>query len=231
MAGAAHAQGAATAAPATPAATTVQLSLPSQPLAQSLGALSRQFGTSIGGESSLLEGRTAPAVRGAVTLQQALERVLAGSGLTFVRSSASALTVIRATAGGNSATTLPSVTVTADAEEAATGHVPGYIARRSTAGSKTDTPIIETPQSVSVVTSDFIEASGATRMKEALAYTPGINVSPWGADSRFDWTILRGFDAQAPGYYLDGLQLRNNNGWAIWQTENYGTERIEVLRG
>ncbi|MGJ7529651.1 TonB-dependent siderophore receptor [Variovorax sp. GB1P17] len=227
MAGAARAQDAAAAAPA---AAAVQLSLPVQPLAQSLGALSRQFGTSIGGESSLLEGRTAPAVRGAVTLQQALERVLAGSGLTFVRSGASALTVIRATAGGGTST-LPPVTVTADAEEAATGHVPGYIARRSTAGSKTDTPIIETPQSVSVVTSDFIEASGATRLKEALAYTPGINVSPWGADSRFDWTILRGFDAQTPGYYLDGLQLRNNNGWAIWQTENYGTERIEVLRG
>ena len=227
MGGTAHAQEASASPPSAP--TAVSLSLPSQPLAQALGVLSRQYGTAIGGESSLLEGRTAPAVRGTVTLQQALERVLAGSGLTVVRSGASGFTVIRAAAAGT--TTLAPVTVTADAEETATAHMPGYIARRNTTGSKTDTPIIETPQSISVVTADFIEATGATRLKEALAYTPGINVSPWGADSRFDWTILRGFDAQAPGYYLDGLQLRNNNGWAIWQTESYGTERVEVLRG
>ena len=224
MGGPAHAQG----APAASSAT-LQLALPAQPLAQSLGVLSRQYGIAIGGESSLLEGRTAPAVRGAVTLQQALERVLAGSGLGYVRNGDAAFTVVRASAGDTGA--LPPIVVTAGAEETATGHVPGYSARRATAGSKTDTPIIETPQSISVVTSDFIEATGATRLKESLAYTPGINVSPWGADSRFDWTILRGFDAQAPGYYLDGLQLRNNNGWAIWQTESYGTERVEVLRG
>ena len=82
-----------------------------------------------------------------------------------------------------------------------------------------------------MVTADFIRETGASRLKESLAYTPGINTLPWGADTRFDWTIIRGFDAQAPGYYLDGLQLRNNNSWAVWQTEVYGAERIEVLRG
>ena len=219
----ARAQGAPAASPAT-----LQLALPAQPLAQSLGMLSQQYGVAIGAEASLLEGRTAPALRGAATLQQALDQVIAGSGLAYVRNGAAAFTVVRAAAASSA---LPPVVVTAAAEESATGHVVGYVARRSTTGSKTDTPIVETPQSISVITSDFIEATGATRLKESLAYTPGINVSPWGADSRFDWTILRGFDAQAPGYYLDGLQLRNNNGWAIWQTESYGTERVEVLRG
>ncbi|WZB75257.1 TonB-dependent receptor plug domain-containing protein [Achromobacter insuavis] len=107
----------------------------------------------------------------------------------------------------------------------------GYVASRSATGTKTDSSILETPQSISVVTADFIRETGASRLKESLAYTPGINTLPWGADTRFDWTIIRGFDAQTPGYYLDGLQLRNNNSWAVWQTEVYGAERIELLRG
>lgn len=104
-------------------------------------------------------------------------------------------------------------------------------AAHSTTGAKTDTPIIETPQSVSVVTSDFIQTIGATRLKDALAYTAGVNTSPWGDESQYDWLYIRGADAYSPGFYKDGLQLRNVGTWSVWQTENYGTERLEILRG
>ncbi|WP_237357756.1 TonB-dependent siderophore receptor [Piscinibacter gummiphilus] len=131
-----------------------------------------------------------------------------------------------------SGTTLPAVKVRArDEAETGTGPVRGYVAKRSTAGTRTDTPIVETPQSISVVTADRIEAMGATNVKDALSYTPGINSSPWGDDTQYDWIYIRGFDAYSPGFYLDGLALRNAGSWAVWQTENYGTERIEVLRG
>jgi iron complex outermembrane receptor protein len=44
--------------------------------------------------------------------------------------------------------TLPEVKVKAEAEqETATGPVKGYVARASATGTKTDTPLIETPQS------------------------------------------------------------------------------------
>ena len=154
--------------------------------------------------------------------------LLQGQGLRVVRGNGGAYSLRPAQADG--ATTLPAVTVTGTAETAWSA-VDGYVATRSATGTKTDSTILETPQSISVVTADFIKESGASRLKESLAYTPGINTSPWGADTRFDWTIIRGFDAQTPGYYLDGLQLRNNNSWAVWQTEVYGAERIEVLRG
>ncbi len=125
---------------------------------------------------------------------------------------------------------LPAVTVKDSAEDD-NGRVSGYSARRSRTGSKTDTPIIETPQSVSVVTADRIEAIGATTVRDALGYTPGINISPYGADSRYDWLNIRGFDAYAPGFYQDGLPLRNANTFATWKVEPYGAERIDVLRG
>ena len=125
---------------------------------------------------------------------------------------------------------LPAVTVSADSEDSGTGHVNGYVAKRSTTGSKTDTPIIETPQSISVITADQISTMGASRLTDALAYTAGVKNFD-GYDSRYDWLTLRGFDAYSPGFYLDGMQMRNNAGYSVWRLEGYGAERIEVLRG
>jgi iron complex outermembrane receptor protein len=127
---------------------------------------------------------------------------------------------------------LPTISVRGKAEETATSPVPGYTARRSATGTKTDTPIIETPQSISVITAERVEAIGATTLRDAMGYTPGINISPWGTDARYDnWIFMRGFDAYKPGFNLDGLPLRNAETWGVFQTDNYGSERIEVLRG
>lgn len=131
-----------------------------------------------------------------------------------------------------SSATLPAVKVRANTDgETAKGPVDGYLARRTATATKTDTALIETPQSVSVVTADFIDTIGAKTVKDALTYTAGVDVATNGTDSRFDWLTLRGFDAYTPGFYLDGLPMRNIGSWALWQIEPYGAERIELLRG
>lgn len=145
---------------------------------------------------------------------------------------AAALIFSTSTYANEEPTQLSGVVVNADADqETGSGPVEGYLARRSGTGMKTDTPIIETPQSIAVVTADRIEAIGATRVTEALAYTAGVNTSPWGDLPQYDWLYIRGFDAYAPGFYLDGLQMRNSGNWGLWQVENYSLERIEVIRG
>src|SRR3712207_4150798 len=68
---------------------------------------------------------------------------------------------------------LETVVVTEQAESA-TGPVNGYVATRTTSGSKTDTPILETPQAVSVVGREQIEEQGAQSVVEATRYSPGI---------------------------------------------------------
>lgn len=73
--------------------------------------------------------------------------------------------------------TLPQVTVTAGQEEQATGPVHGFVAKRSATATKTDTPITETPQSISVVTADQIATQQARSVSEALGYSSGIQVS------------------------------------------------------
>ena len=54
------------------------------------------------------------------------------------------------------------------------GPVVGYLASQSVTATKTDTPILTTPQSISVVTQDQIADQGAQNVTEALRYTPGV---------------------------------------------------------
>ncbi|GAB1717562.1 MAG: TonB-dependent siderophore receptor [Nitrobacter sp.] len=113
--------------------------------------------------------------------------------------------------------------------ERAKGHVNGYLASRSATASKTDTPILETPQSISVVTQDQIAAQGVQSVNDALRYTPGVSLESFGANTFFDFLKLRGFDAPR---YLDGLRLPNDSTtFAVPRIETYGLERLEVLKG
>lgn len=213
-------------------APATALSLLPQPLAQSLNALSRRFGVAIGGEASLLEGRMAPAVEGTLTLNQALARVLAGSGLTATRQGG-AIVIQRGGAASGGVTTLPQVTATARTlQESATGPVNGYIARRSATGTKTDTAIMETPLSVHVIAREQIEQQGAQRITQALRYTPGLSTDIRGDISRFDMLAFRGTGAVADTFqYLDGLRLPRGASYLIPQIDPYNLERVEVLKG
>lgn len=121
------------------------------------------------------------------------------------------------------------VTVT-EQGESGTGPVNGYVARRTTSGSKTDTPILETPQAISVIGRKQIEDQAAQTVMEATRYSPGIRSETFGGDPRNDWFLIRGFTAQDTGYYLDSLQLFST-AFATFKLEPYGLERIEVLRG
>lgn len=112
--------------------------------------------------------------------------------------------------------------------ETATGPVEGYTATRTATGSKTDTPILETPQSVSVITADQIKDQAARSLKEALRYTPGVVSSLNGPSSRYDEARIRGF---SPVQYLDGLALPLNQFFGTPRIEPYGLERIEALKG
>jgi iron complex outermembrane receptor protein len=110
--------------------------------------------------------------------------------------------------------------------------VNSFVAKTSSAGTKTDTPILETPQSISVVTREQLDTRDVKTMVEALQYVPGINTHIGGKDPRFDQYTIRGFNAQGNGAYRDGLkELGNADNFAHFRTETYGVERIDVLRG
>lgn len=106
--------------------------------------------------------------------------------------------------------------------------VKGFVAKTSSTATKTGTPILETQQSISVITADQLKAQDAETVGQALDYTPGVVSQPGGSDPRFDAPRIRGFDGRQ-AQYLNGLRLMRTAGAPA--IDPYQLERIEVLRG
>lgn len=121
---------------------------------------------------------------------------------------------------------LDAITITAYDE--ANGPASGYVASYNQTGTKTDTPMLETQQSVSVVTSKQIKDQGAQNLGQALNYSAGIVGQPYGDDPRFDSPIIRGMPTDE-AQYLNGLRMVR--AFAAPAIETYGLEQVEVLRG
>nr|WP_257984041.1 TonB-dependent receptor plug domain-containing protein [Ralstonia mannitolilytica] len=92
--------------------------------------------------------------------------------------------------------TLPATTAVGRGETAQSPGK-GFVAKQSAAGTKTDTPIIETPQSISVVTQQQLDDQKPRGLSEALNYTSGAFTALVGASNRYDYVALRGFNAAA----------------------------------
>ncbi|MEI5676955.1 TonB-dependent siderophore receptor [Mesorhizobium sp. CGMCC 1.15528] len=133
-------------------------------------------------------------------------------------------------AASGGAIVLDQVTIESRVENA-WGPVDGYVASRSATGSKTDTPLIETPQSISVVTADQMEAQRVESLGNALRYTPGVSGEMWGNDTRGSGLQVRGFDAWDEIFFKDGLRLKGSAFVSFLSLEPYGAERIEILHG
>ncbi|MET4319570.1 TonB-dependent siderophore receptor [Bradyrhizobium sp. RT6a] len=110
------------------------------------------------------------------------------------------------------------------------GPVHGYVAGRSSSGTKTNTPIMETPQAVSVIGAEQIRDQKANKLDEVLRYTAGVRAGTFGADTRNDWWLIRGFKSDDIGLFLDGMQLFYTS-YASWKLQTPNMERVEVLRG
>jgi iron complex outermembrane recepter protein len=168
------------------------INIAAQPLDKAIAALARQTGAQIVYSTAVVEAKTAPAVRGTLTVREALQQLLAGSGLVLRAQDDQTFTVVRAEQQG----ALPTVTVAAGAEQpTATGPVRGYAARLSASATKMDTPLLETPQSITVVGAEQIADQKAQSVTEALAYAPGVMADP-GYSNSYDVLYSRGFRLQ-----------------------------------
>jgi iron complex outermembrane receptor protein len=105
----------------------------------------------------------------------------------------------------------------------------GLVARDVTTGTKTDTPLVEMPQSVSVITREQMDLRDVQSVTEAMRYTPGVRTDAYGDNPRYDWFYIRGFRADTTGLFLDGLRF--DAGALTGRPDAWGLERIEVLRG
>jgi iron complex outermembrane receptor protein len=220
------------------AGAATAFAIPAQPLRDALLQFSTTTGVDLVYDGAIPATAQSPGASGTLTPPQALERLLTGSGFAprFIGPRSATLVAAPAALPAEAPAdtlVLPEVNVQATAWRA-WQPVEGYVAPLTTTGTKTDTPLIETPQSVGVVTRDQIDDQAALNVSQALRYTAGVlpEVRP---TSRYDSVFVRGFGGQGTSAayvnFLDGLRQQRGISYAIPTVDPWLLERIEVLRG
>ncbi len=114
-------------------------------------------------------------------------------------------------------TPLPRVTVTAEHES------DGYLVDQSRTATKTDTPFLDVPQSVSVVTRDLIRDQSMQSLADVARYVPGAGMAQ--GEGNRDTIILRGNNSTSD-FFMDGV--RDD---VEYFRDLYNLDRVEVLKG
>ena len=97
----------------------------------------------------------------------------------------------------------------------------------SFAGTKTDTPLIETPQPVTIIPAEQYLAQGSINISDTVRYSAGITANAYGRDTRVDGFIIRGVDALQ---FRDGMRDIFSF-YASITSDPYNFSRVEVVRG
>ncbi|MFT8852263.1 TonB-dependent receptor [Acetobacter orientalis] len=104
----------------------------------------------------------------------------------------------------------------------------------ASASTKTRTPIIESPQTITIVNREEIELRASPSVADALAYVAGVQAQPQGVDSRVDEVSVRGFGAggfSSNNNFVDGLRLPSGGQWTRTSFDPFALQQIEVLKG
>jgi TonB-dependent Receptor Plug Domain len=99
----------------------------------------------------------------------------------------------------------------------------GYTEDESRGATKTDTPIVEIAQAVTVITGDLMRDQAMTGVGEALRFVPGVTVAQ--GEGHRDAPVLRGNTTTAD-FFVDGVRDDLQ-----YFRDVYNTDRIEVLKG
>jgi iron complex outermembrane receptor protein len=133
------------------------------------------------------------------------------------------------------ATMVAAIVTPAAAQETASGRndiivtARNFVVQDTSAATKSKTAILETPQAISVVDSNFINALNVRTVAEALNYSSGVRSQSFGSDTRIEYYQLRGFNST--NFFKDGLVLYNAGPFLSWTTPAEGVGRLEVLKG
>lgn len=176
------------------------------PLTEALAAFARATGVTVADPGALAGTLRSGGAAGTLTDEQALHRLLAGTGVAFRYTSARAVRLERGAA-------LARVTVRAERA-------------RELASPKYTAPLRDLPQTVSVVPQQVMAQQGAVTLRDALRNVAGLTVNAGeGGVTPGDNFNVRGFSARSD-VFIDGV--RDVAGYA---RETFNVEQVEVAKG
>src|SRR5262245_47612217 len=188
-------------------ADAFQFSIPAGPLSEVLAAFERATGVKVTLAIDTIGSVQSPGVSGTLTIEQALQAIVAGTGVQFRMTSASAAFV-------DLARPSEQVDVTGRAPEAVISS-PKYTQ-----------PLRDTPQTLVVIPQSVLQDQGATTLRDALRNTPGITLTAGeGGTAPGDNLLIRGFSARND-VYIDGARDTG-----VVSRDTFNVEAVEVAKG
>lgn len=215
--------------------------IPGQALSPALKTFADQANLQLLYESDVVEGTQTAGVTGRFTSQEALRRLLSGTGLTFFFTDTKTVTLQKRKT--------PQADVGAEADDGDTRAVhqkpvklpeiivkelrerddaTTYVAEEASTATRTDTPLIQVPQSIQVVTQKVIQDQRGIRLEQALRNVSGVALGDIGQSGiAADVAFCRGFPC---GYFKNYLRNEDQN-QALTFRDIANIQRIEVLKG
>lgn len=202
---------------ATQQEVRIQFDISAGPLSQALNQLSSQAGVFLSANGELTQGKQSAGLQGQYSVSQAFSRLLQGSDLTAVQTAADRYS-LRVQAQPQTPRTpkeLQAIEVIGTS-----GDKP--FAETSFATTKTQTHILDIPQSVSSVNKEVIREHNLMRLNDIAPYVAGMNEF-----SVYDDLTIRGFRNQ-DDRRVNGMRTYNS----FWtQSSIPHLERVEVIKG
>lgn len=197
-----------------------RLDIEAKPLAEALNDLARQTGLRIVRDSSIVIVGNAARLAGQMTAPAALRQLLHGAAYRARFSDADVVVLASAAnqAGEPSSQSLDRVIVRGDAARRG-----AYAVRRSSTATRTDTPLLDVPQSVSVVGASLMADQSMQSMADVVRYVPGVTMGL--GEGHRDAPTIRG-QASTADFHVDGV--RDD---AQYLRDVYNVERVEALKG
>ncbi|WP_160109103.1 TonB-dependent siderophore receptor [Pseudomonas izuensis] len=193
-------------------------SMAAKPLPQALSDFSRVTGISVVYTDEAPYGLNAPAVNGQMSAEQALQRLLSGTGLTFRRTDGHTMALEPQPTEG--ALNLGATNITSVMEQS-TSYQPPPVSSVM----RSSTPIQEIPQTINVVAAQVIRDQAPRNLDDALANVSGITQGNT-LGSTQDSVMTRGFGDNRNGSIMrDGMPIVQGRGM------NATVDRVEVLKG
>lgn len=115
---------------------------------------------------------------------------------------------------------LPEVDVKAAKEKSITN---GYVTKKSSTSTKTETDLIDTPQSITVYNKQLMRDQAVQNLGDIVRYTPGVGAAQ--GEGNRETFIFRGISSTAD-FFQDGVRDDTQ-----YYRDLYNVERVEILKG
>ncbi len=229
----AHAQGgqgkAPTAGQTVPDARAIGFDIPAQPLGSGLTAFGRQSGLQISVDAAMIGNAGTQGVSGTMTRDQALTRLLAGTGFTHRFAAGNTVMLERLPAAADAAGGAPGVVELSPVRVRGNDVVmpPANTLNADTGIGRLPGRVQDTPQIVNVIPQEVIQQQNVTTLEQALRNVPGITVAIGEGNGGMngDQFRIRGFEAKGDTY-VDGLR-----DFGVYVRDSFASEQIQVLKG